>query len=89
MLGKKGEPIPMVRQITLQGVAYKNPKQWVVWINGQKVEPGFMLKEIVDIQVERDAVHLKWFDIGLNGVLNITLHPHETYDIVSGILLPG
>ena len=87
--GSQGEKIPMVRKITLSGVAFKNPKQWVVWINGQKISPGYLLKEIVDIQVEQDAVHLKWFDIGLNGVLNITLHPHETYDIVAGVLLPG
>jgi len=83
------QEIPQVRKIVLSGVSYKSPNDWVVWINGQKIVPGLMLKEIVDIKVERDLVHLKWFDIGLNGVLNITLRPHDTYDIVTGVLLPG
>lgn len=83
------QEIPQVRKITLSGVSYKAPNQWVVWINGQKIVPGLLLKEIVDIKVERDLVHLKWFDIGLNGVINITLRPHDTYDIVTGVLLPG
>lgn len=83
------QEIPQVRKITVSGVFYKNPNEWVVWINGQKIVPGLMLKEIVDIRVERDLVHLKWFDVGLNGVINITLRPHDTYDIVTGVLLPG
>jgi len=71
-------------------VVYKAADDWLIWINGQKVTPTVSMKEIVDIQVESDStVHLKWFDIGLNGVIGITMKPNETYDIVTGVLLPG
>jgi hypothetical protein len=81
--------IPAHRVISLAGVVYRSEADWIVWLNGQKVTPGRLLPEIVDIQVANDSVRLKWFDIGLNGVISITLRPHQTYDIVTGILLPG
>lgn len=82
-------PIPQQRSITLSGVLYRAPGDWAVWINGQKVVPSRLLPEIVDIRVERDRVHLKWFDIGLGRVLALTLRPNQTYDIVSSTLLRG
>ncbi|MBI1216190.1 MAG: hypothetical protein GC185_10275 [Alphaproteobacteria bacterium] len=87
--GYNGAPIPQKRVITLSGIIYRSPSDWLIWINGQKIVPGRLLPEIVDIQVHENSVHMKWFDIGLNGVIDITMHPHETYDIVTGILLPG
>ncbi|HYD19190.1 MAG TPA: hypothetical protein VEF76_11990 [Patescibacteria group bacterium] len=83
-----GQIIPQVRTITLTGVLYKNPNEWLIWLNGQKLNPGNLLKEIIDIRVERDMVHLKWFDIGLNGIIDVSLRPHQKYDIVTGLMLP-
>jgi hypothetical protein len=87
--GYHGEPIPQKRQIILSGIIYRGPNDWLIWLNGHKVAPGNLLKEIVDIKVHENSVHLKWFDIGLNGVIDLTIHPHEVYDIVTGIMLPG
>lgn len=81
--------IPAVRVIRVSGVVYHKPKDWIVWMNGQKVTPDNLLPEIVDIKVrETSDVHLKWYDVGLNKVIAITLRPQQTYDIVTGILLP-
>lgn len=66
---------------------YCKPGDWIVWINGHKLVPGARLPELVDIKVERDRVHLKWFDIGMAKILTITLRPRQTYDITSGVLL--
>ncbi len=81
--------VPVRRIISLAGVVYRSDHDWIVWINGKKMTPKDILPEIVDIRVANDRVHLKWFDIGLNNVISITLRPHQTYDIVTGILLPG
>lgn len=81
--------VPLRRVIALSGVYLRKPGDWVVWINGKKMTPKDMLPEVMNIQVKRDRVHLKWFDIGLNNVISITLRPHQTYDIVTGVLLPG
>lgn len=87
--GKKQQVIPMHRIIAVSGVVWKAEGDWIVWLNGHKVTPKALLPEIVDIRVEREQVHLKWFDIGINGVISISLRPHQTYDIVTGVLLPG
>jgi hypothetical protein len=81
--------IPPIRRIALSGVVYKAADDWLIWINGQKVTPTVSMKEIVDIKVEREKVHLKWFDIGANYIIDITMRPNETYDITTGVLLPG
>jgi hypothetical protein len=81
--------IPEKRVITVSGVFYRSASDWTVWINGQKIVPGYLLPEIVDISVSRDNVRLEWFDIGLNGIIKIDMRPHQTYDIVTGVLLPG
>ncbi len=82
--------IPMNRFITVSGITYKSRDNWVVWINGQKVVPGYIpLKELVELGVAKDYVRIKWFDIGLNGVINLTMRPNQTYYIVPGLLLPG
>lgn len=82
--------IPPDRVISVGGVFYRTPGNWVVWMNGHKVTPKSLLPEIVDIVVrDSSKVNLQWYDAGLNKVIAITLRPHQTYDIPTGILLPG
>lgn len=81
--------IPVQRQIRVSGVVYRSSNDWIAWINGSKIVPGKLLPEIVSINVEKETVHLKWFDIGMNKIISISMRPHQTYDIVTGILLPG
>ncbi len=81
--------IPAHRVIRISGVLYRTPSNWIVWMNNQKVTPENLLPEIVDISVKDSSkVSLKWYDIGLNQVISITLRPHQTYDITTGVLLP-
>lgn len=85
----KAQYIPPRRVISLAGVLFRNQDDWIVWLNGSKVMPKNLLPEIVDISVANDVVRLKWYDIGMNKIIDISLRPHQTYDIVTGILLPG
>lgn len=80
-------PIPTKRIISLSGMVYRSPKDWIIWLNGHKLTPGMRLPELVDIKVESDRVRLKWFDIGMAKIIAITLRPRQTYDITSGVLL--
>lgn len=80
-------PISTKRIISVSGLLYRSPGDWIVWLNGHKLVPGTRLPELVDIKVERDRVHLKWFDIGMAKILSITLRPRQTYDITSGVML--
>ena len=89
-LAEETKPIvPSRRVIRISGVLYRSPQNWIVWMNNQKVTPDNLLEEIVDISVKDSSkVSLEWYDKGLNEVLSITLRPHQTYDITTGILLP-
>ena len=81
--------IPPHRIIRVSGVLYRSPADWIVWMNNEKVTPSNLLPEIIDINVKPSSkVSLEWYDVGLNQVLSITLRPHQTYDITTGILLP-
>jgi hypothetical protein len=89
-LAAPDKPIPTHRVIRVSGVFYRSPENWVVWMNNQKVTPDNLLPEIVDISVKDSSkVALKWYDVGLNEVISITLRPQQTYDIPTGVLLPG
>jgi hypothetical protein len=82
--------IPQQRTISVAGVLYRNADDWIVWMNGQKITPSRLLPEIIDISVrDSSRVNLKWFDAGLNQVISVSLRPHQTYDITTGLLLPG
>lgn len=83
---EKTELIPIDRKIKLSGIYYKDDATWIVWLNGYKLHPSYLLKEIHRIEVKKDEVFLSWYDIGLNDVINIRMRPHQIYDIVTGIL---
>mgnify|MGYP000852574927 CR=1 FL=1 len=82
----KVELIPIDRKIKLSGIYYKDDNNWIVWMNGYKLHPRYLMPEIHKIQVKQDEVYLEWYDIGLNDVIKIKLRPHQIYDIVTGIL---
>lgn len=81
------ELIPVDRKIWLSGIFYRAANDWIIWLNGYKLTPYYLLPEIRGIRVERDRVYLEWYDIGKNGIINISLQPHQVYDIVTGILV--
>lgn len=81
------ELIPVDRKIWLQGIFYQSSNNWIIWLNGYKLTPYYLLPEIRGIRVDRDRVDLEWYDIGKNGIINISMQPHQVYDIVTGILV--
>ncbi len=85
----KDDTPKLPRVLRLSGMMYKSPNNWVIWLNGKRVTPNRLLPEIIDISVDGSKVHLKWFDYGINDVISITLKPNQTYDLETGILLPG
>lgn len=88
-VGGSPEEAVKPRLIKLAGVVYRDANDWTVWLNGYKLGPGRLLPEIAEIYVHENRVHLKWFDAPTNEIISITLRPHQTYDILTGILLPG
>jgi hypothetical protein len=81
------ELIPIDRKIWLQGIYYQSENNWIIWMNGYKLTPHYLLPEIRAIQVKQDRVYLEWYDIGKNGIIRLMMQPHQVYDIVTGIMV--
>lgn len=80
---------PGIREISLSGIVYADSKDWTLWLNGQRVRQDAMPAEILDLQVFRTYVDLKWFDAYTNQVFPIRLRPHQRFNLDSRIFLPG
>lgn len=77
------------REIRLGGILYSQADSWVVWVNGQRVTPQAIPKEIMDIRVRKDYVELKWYDSFSNLIYPVRLQPHQRFNLDSRIFLPG
>ena len=78
------------RTITLKDIIYKSPTDWEISLNDQKITAtSERPPQVVDLQVSADTVRVKWFDKKLDGVVDATLTPFQTYDIESGDAKPA
>ena len=84
-----GRPKKGPREISVGGIVYASTRDWAVWLNGQKITPERLPPEILDIQVSRDFVKLKWFDAYTNQIFPIKLKTHQRFNIDTRIFLPG
>lgn len=78
-----------IRELSLGGIVYASGKNWVVWLNGQRVTPEAIPREVIDIQVKDDYIELKWYDSWTNLIFPIRLRPHQRFNLDTRIFLPG
>ena len=85
----------MIAEAAREGVGlihtfvYASGEDWVVWLNGQRVTPEAVPKQIIDIQVKNDYIELKWFDSWTNLIYPVRLRPHQRFNLDTRIFLPG
>lgn len=63
--------------IFLSGIVYTNSKEWVVWLNGQRIDPHIRVKDLQIIEVTPNSVQFKWIFQG--EVHSVTLLTAQTY----------
>jgi len=78
-----------IREISLAGILYVSKKDWIIWMNGQKMTPKILAPEIIDIEVQKDFIRVDWYDSQSNQIFPIKLKPHQRFNIDSRIFLPG
>lgn len=78
-----------IREISLGGILYRGDKEWVVWLNGMRMVPNAIPKEVIDIKVTKTHIDLKWFDAYTNLIFPVRLRPHQRFNLDSRIFLPG
>lgn len=84
------QPIDRGRRIlTLAGVVYQSPKDWTIWFNGERVTPRNIPENVRSLTVHSDHVRVRWFDRAENRIVNITLRPHQHYNLDLDTISPG
>jgi len=86
---EKVKPPPEKRFIFLSGIVYKPGKKWTIYLNGQRVTPDALPKEIMDLKVYKTYVEMKWYDDYTNQIFPIRLRPHQRFNIDARVFLPG
>lgn len=84
------QPIDRGRRIlTLAGVVYQSSKDWTIWLNGERVTPRNIPENVRGLTVQPDQIRLRWFDKAENRIVNITLRPHQHYNLDLDLISPG
>lgn len=90
MGGGEGTTVPRgIRELSLSGILFKGKDNWVVWLNGKRLAPDALPKEVMDIKVTEQYVDLKWFDAYTNLIYPVRIRPHQRFNLDSRIFLPG
>jgi hypothetical protein len=75
--------------IELGAVFFYSPENWTLWMNGTKWTPETDRADLHVTSVEPNEVHLSWLRNAKATPQDITLHPHQTFDIHSGRIVEG
>ncbi|MBU0860032.1 MAG: hypothetical protein KJ667_08840, partial [Alphaproteobacteria bacterium] len=78
-----------LREISLSGIIWRNNEDWTVWLNGQRLKPDALPREVMDINVRKKYVELKWYDANTNLIYPVRLRPHQRFNLDSRMFLPG
>lgn len=82
-------PPPDQREIKLGGIVYNRKGHWTIWLNGQRITPDALPREIMELRVFSEYVELKWLDEYTRQIFPIRLRPHQRFNMDSRIFLPG
>jgi hypothetical protein len=82
-------PAPGIREISLGGIVYVKADDWTIWLNGVRVTPKAIPKEVLDIHVHPYSVDLKWYDAYTNVIYPVRMRTHQRFNLDSRIFLPG
>lgn len=86
---ERSERVQGIREIFLSGISYVSSRKWTIWMNGQRMTPNAIPREVIDIKVTKEYIDLKWYDSYNNIVFPIRLRPHQRFNLDSRIFLPG
>lgn len=77
------------RVITLSGIIYNGKNDWTIWLNGQRVTPKNIPPQVKALSVSAESVTLKWDDTAMVRLVNLTLRPHQQYNLDTNVITPG
>lgn len=85
--GDKGRPAN--RDISLNGIVFVTDADWTIWLNGMRVTPSAIPREVLDLRVYKEYIEVKWLDDYTNQIYPIRLRAHQRFNLDTRIFLPG
>jgi hypothetical protein len=85
---KKPPPIPETVILRLGSILYFGPKDWIVWLQGERWTPDTDKPDLHIVSVDPEQVRLIW-TAGTTQPQSINLRPHQTYNTATGQVSDG
>ena len=86
---EKPKPRPEEREITVGGIVYRGANDWTVWMNGKRIKPDAIPKEVIDFRVYDAYVEFKWLDSYTNQIFPLRMRSHQRFNLDTRIFLTG
>lgn len=86
---EKPKPLPEERELVLGGIVFTTADDWTIWLNGERVSPQALPKEIIDLKVQRHYIDVKWMDDYTQRIYPVRLRAHQRFNLDTRIFLPG
>ncbi|MCE7886335.1 MAG: hypothetical protein DYH13_02370 [Alphaproteobacteria bacterium PRO2] len=83
------KPPPEERDITLGGIVFVTSADWTIWLNGKRVTPKAIPREVTDLKVYKEYIEMKWYDDYTNQIFPLRMRAHQRFNIDTRIFLPG
>ena len=83
------KPPPEERDITLGGIVFVTTADWTIWLNGKRVTPKAIPREVTDLKVYKEYIEMKWYDDYTNQIFPLRMRAHQRFNIDTRIFLPG
>lgn len=83
------KPPPEERDITLGGIVFVTRSDWTIWLNGKRVTPKAIPREVTDLKVYKEYIEMKWYDDYTNQIFPLRMRAHQRFNIDTRIFLPG
>lgn len=87
--GESLELDPERRYITLGGIVYRDEHDWTIWLNGKRVTPDAVPREVLDLVVYKNYIEVKWIDETTNQIFPLRMKAHQRFNMDMRIFLPG
>ena len=80
---------PPPKILHLSGIIYTSPKDWTLWLNGQRVVPGKLPDHARAMSVTKEYADIKWHDTKSNQIFSVRMRPHQRFNIDTRTFMPG
>ena len=88
-LVSKMSPTKSADDVHLGAVLYYGPDKWVLWLQGKRWTPETDSADMHVLRVQPGEVRLALIEPSDINVRNITLKPHQTYQVATGKIVEG